>query len=201
MLFKQLCLGLALLSFNFYAWGQAPKPSMDSEVRALVGPIDKPKSYVLCAADEVTRACKGKRVPTAKGLGGLFIPLCLNVRSMTIARESDRGDDQTEGTLRNVKVIASFDTRVNGIAPKCKNANGQVELKPGIMEFQSFYCRWLAVGNVATRVKLTIDQVNPDDGTFSGQYRLRLNRTANMFGRGYFLPRRNSVSCHSSGLT
>jgi len=159
---------------------------MASELSALFETSAAPKSYTLCAADKTTRTCKGERGPTAKGLGGLFIPLRLNVREMTILSQIERSSEE-DGEPEKIDILASFDTRVNGIAPKCKEARGWIEPDTGVLEFQRFYCRWLAIGNVAARVKLTIDRVNQEDGTFSGQYRLRLNGTGNLFGRGYFL--------------
>ncbi len=150
-----------------------------NELIKLLAGSQAPRNFKFCDADKSTRQCKGSKGLKAVGLGGAFLPLGLEVTSLRITSRS--------ASKNNVKLVTKFQTEVNGIAPKCKDANGQYESVTKKLKFKGFYCNWLAIGNVIATFDMDIDRVDLAKKNFSGKYTLRLVGTGNMFGKGYFI--------------
>lgn len=158
---------------------QSVSKSKSKDLLKLIGSNKSPQTFKFCDANKATRQCKGTKGLKARGLGGAFIPLALEVKGFRITQRTISGG--------NAQIVSKFDTEVNKIPPKCKDANGILNASSGKLEFKGFFCNWLAIGNVITRVTLDIDNVDIERKTFSGKYTLRLVGTGNMFGRGHFV--------------
>ena len=171
-------LSAAILTTGFVSSkAQAPK-NASNELVKLLGSANGPRSFNFCDADKSTRRCKGAKGLKAGGLGGAFIPLGLEVKGFKIVGRNPAGN--------NVQIVSRFETEVNKVAPKCKDAEGTINASSDKLEFKGFYCNWLAIGNVVARITLDVDNVDARRKTFSGKYTLRLVGTGNMFGKGYF---------------
>lgn len=155
-----------------------------SQAKALDALLTKklsPKGFRFCAANKKTGECKGKRGLGGVGLGGALLPLALEVKSFDILDRSKTGDTWSLQT--------KFKARVNGIPPACAKTTGTILLsksKAGELNYRSFYCNWLGIGNVVTKVKLKIDSVDLKGRSFAGSYSVRFNGTGNVFGAGRF---------------
>ncbi|MEM1166340.1 MAG: hypothetical protein AAGI30_08625 [Planctomycetota bacterium] len=118
---------------------------------------------------------------SARGLGGLFVPLVLDVDSLRVSEvvsEDDRIVFETE-----------WDAVVNGIPAACTSSGARVLVSDagGVnIEFDSFYCNWIGIGNVVTDMSLSIDRINLETASFTGYYKLTFFGTGNATGSGYY---------------
>jgi hypothetical protein len=160
---------------------QSPDADLVSVLAALLSARNT-SAFVFCEADPETGECEdaGDGL-SAIGLGGYALPLLLDLSSLSV--EGIEPDD--EGwTFRS-----RFRSKVNGIPPLCTRARGTVRANgagSANIEFDRFYCNWALIGNVLTKVELSIDSVDLEAGVFRGYYALSFNGTGNAAGSGYF---------------
>jgi hypothetical protein len=141
-----------------------------------------PYTVNLCEADPVSKECKqasdGIR---ANGVGGLFLPLALHWRGMTVSQQnpSDAG----------WAIDASIQSKVDAIPPLCRTAHGQILLRDNdtiTLQLRNFYCNWVLVGNVLVNADLSIDHIDPRNKAFTGFYKITFHGTGNAAGSGYY---------------
>ena len=155
-----------------------------SKTKQLTRLFDKklsPKGFRFCGVDKKTGDCKGKTGIRGAGLGGTVVPLVLDIKSFNILSRKKIGN--------NLSFKSKFKARVNGIPPACAKTTGTITFsssKVDELNYKTFYCNWLGVGNVLTKVKLKIDDVDLKTRSFSGKYTVRFNGTGNVFGAGRF---------------
>ena len=141
-----------------------------------------PYTIALCDADQATGACIGGQGGlAATGVGGLFLPLIMDLSGIEI-NEVARGK---EGIDLKTRLVAT----VNGVAPVCGNVDGKVIMRAinfANLELSDFYCNWMAIGNVITNIKLSIDGIHLSDQSFTGFYSISLYGTGNANGSGYY---------------
>ncbi|MEM1294900.1 MAG: hypothetical protein AAGH89_06010 [Verrucomicrobiota bacterium] len=122
---------------------------------------------------------------SAKGLGGIALPLVLKVTGIEVI---DR-----KQTATGYSLTTRLKSTVNGIPPACGKVTGTITGgeggKPFVMEFRNFYCNWAVIGNVVTNLKLSLDQIDVKNNEFSGSYSLKFNGTGNAAGSGYYSAR------------
>lgn len=136
----------------------------------------------LCNASKSTREClPGDSGITARGVGGLLLPLKLRVRGIRASA--------VRQTTEGISFEGAFDSRVDAIAPLCGSSriqavygnDGSLSLRVG-----KFYCNWALVGNVIVSADFSIDSVSVKDRALTGFYRITFHGTGNAAGSGYF---------------
>lgn len=136
----------------------------------------------LCNASRSTRDClPGDSGITARGVGGLFLPLKLHVRGIRVSAVHQAGD--------NLVFDGAFDSKVDAIAPLCGASHAQaIHGDDGSvsLRFGKFYCNWALVGNVIVSADFSIDSVSVGDRILTGFYRITFHGTGNAAGSGYF---------------
>ncbi|MEM7058473.1 MAG: hypothetical protein AAF557_12840 [Pseudomonadota bacterium] len=147
-------------------------------------------TYVLCEASSATRMCDSPDDGLSGiGLGGLFLPLLLEVDGFDVSAVQRDGDKW--------RLTSDFSTTVNAAPPICAGTDGNLSINQAgsvSIDFDSFYCNWLVIGNVVTKVDLFLDWIDPANGSFAGAYAVQFNGTGNAFGTGYFFGRRKSTA-------
>jgi hypothetical protein len=142
-----------------------------------------PYAVNLCEADPVSKQCrKGSDGVTAHGVGGLLFPLALNVRGMTVSKQSPA---QEGGWM----IDASVKSRVDAIPPVCRTAHGQILLRDNdtvSMQLENFYCNWVVIGNVLVNAAFSIDHIDSQTKAFTGFYKITFHGTGNAAGSGYY---------------
>ena len=121
-------------------------------------------------------------LPTATGIGGLFLPLVMTVQGLEIAA--------TEAIENGYAFDARVDATVNKIAPACGSFDGEILIGDDgttTLEMSLFYCNWIVIGNVLTTFKLSVETIDVDAKTITGAYSLRFHGTGNATGSGRFL--------------
>jgi hypothetical protein len=141
-----------------------------------------PFSILLCDADLATGECvEGAGGLSATGLGGFFLPLVMDLSRIDV-NEAVLDD---EGIELKAKVVAT----VSEIPPVCGDVDGRISMSSGghaNLEFANFYCNWMAIGNVVTTIKLSIDSIHLNDQSFTGYYSMTFYGTGNANGSGYY---------------
>jgi hypothetical protein len=141
-----------------------------------------PYQVSLCEADPVSKDCKkGSDGVRASGVGGLFVPLVLNVTGMTVSKQS-RSDS-------GWAIEAAVQSKADAIPPLCRTARGQILLRVNntiTVQLQSFYCNWVVVGNVIVNADFSIDHIDSQNKVFNGFYRITFHGTGNAAGSGYY---------------
>lgn len=141
-----------------------------------------PYRVSLCEADPVSKNCKkGSNGVRANGVGGLFIPLVLNVNAMTVRKQSPSDSGWV--------IETAVQSKADAIAPLCRIAHGQVQMRENntiTLELRNFYCNWIVVGNVIVNADFSIDYIDPQNKVFSGFYKMTFHGTGNAAGSGYF---------------
>jgi hypothetical protein len=136
----------------------------------------------LCNASRATRDClPADSGITARGVGGLLLPLKLHVRGIRVSAVHQDAD--------GLAFDGAVDSKVDAIAPLCGASHvqavygddGSVSLR-----FGKFYCNWAVVGNVIVSAEFSIDSVSVTDRTLTGFYRITFHGTGNAAGSGYF---------------
>jgi len=144
----------------------------------------QPTAYTvaLCEADQTSRECKKEQQGiAASGVGGFFLPLSLQVTALTISSETESSDGWV--------IDASVSSKVDAIAPLCHSVHGKILVRDNdtiSVELPSFYCNWMAVGNVLVNADLSIDNIDLRARTFSGFYKITFHGTGNAAGSGYY---------------
>jgi hypothetical protein len=141
-----------------------------------------PYKVSLCEADPVSKVCKkGSDGVKANGVGGLFIPLVLNVSAMTISKQSPSDSGWA--------IDAAVQSKADAIAPLCRTAHGQILMRDNntiIFQLQNFYCNWVVVGNVIVNADFSIDHIDSQNKAFNGFYKITFHGTGNAAGSGYY---------------
>ena len=141
-----------------------------------------PYKVSFCEADPISKDCKkGSNGVRANGVGGLFIPLVLNVSGMTVSKQSPSGSGWA--------IDAAVQSKADGIPPLCRTAHGQILLRDNntiTVQLQNFYCNWAAVGNVIVNTDFSIDRIDPQSKVFNGFYKITFHGTGNAAGSGYY---------------
>jgi hypothetical protein len=141
-----------------------------------------PYHVSLCEADPISKACKrGSDGVRANGVGGLFIPLLLNVSGMTISMQSPSGSGWA--------IDAAVQSKADGIPPLCRTAHGHILLRDNntiTVQLHNFYCNWLAVGNVIVNTDFSVDHIDSQNRVFNGFYKITFHGTGNAVGSGYY---------------
>lgn len=147
-------------------------------------------SYTFCEASLDSRTCEDPDSGLSGiGLGGLFLPLLLEVEGFGVSAVERDGAQW--------RLTSDFQTTVNAAPPLCAGTVGLTTISNAgavSIGFERFYCNWLLIGNVVTKVDLFLDWIDPASGSFSGAYAVQFNGTGNAFGTGYFLARRTDPS-------
>lgn len=158
-----------------------PKPVRQS-INDLFNTIPTPYTIMLCEADVTNKAClKNDDGISASGIGGLGLPLFMDMDGMDIS-ETSMVDAQL--TLK-----AKLNADINKIPPWCGNVEGKVNIKQNrtaSMELSNFYCNWAVIGNVLTNVDLSIDTIDPQANSFTGYYKISFYGTGQGVGSGYY---------------
>jgi hypothetical protein len=141
-----------------------------------------PYAIVFCDADQATGECiAGKGGLSATGVGGFFLPLIMDLSGIEVS-EAALGN---EGIDLKTRLVAT----VSEIAPTCGNVDGRVIMRAtniANLELSDFYCNWMAIGNVITNIKLSIDNIRLNEQSFTGFYSISLYGTGNANGSGYY---------------
>jgi hypothetical protein len=141
-----------------------------------------PHKVSLCEADPISKDCKkGSDGVRANGVGGLFIPLVLNVSGMTVSKQSPSDSGWA--------IEAAVQSRADAIPPLCRTAHGQILLRDNntiTVQLRNFYCNWLVVGNVVVNADFSIDHIDPQNKVFNGFYKITFHGTGNAAGSGYY---------------
>jgi hypothetical protein len=141
-----------------------------------------PYTIVLCNADPATDTCiESSAGLSAIGVGGIFLPLIMDLSGIEV-----NNAELVEETIRLKTRLVST---VNKIAPKCGDVVGKINIRTGNIvniELDNFYCNWMAVGNVVTNIKLSIDGISLKEQSFTGFYSISLHGTGNANGSGYY---------------
>lgn len=136
----------------------------------------------LCNASRSTKEClPGDAGITARGVGGLFLPLTLHVSGIRVSAMHQAVDGTT--------FQGAFDSKVDAISPFCGSSRVQaVYGNDGslALRFGRFYCNWALVGNVIVDADFSIDSVSVKNRTLTGFYRITFHGTGNAAGSGYF---------------
>ena len=136
-------------------------------------------TYAFCEAEPeaLDRCASDSQGLKANGLGGLFVPLRMNVRSIDLAgsAKARTGD---------------LDARINAIPVACSKADLTYEPEDAVLGSNGFYCNWMGIGNVLTSFDFSISEVDAAGGTFAGTYRIGFRGTGNGGGSGVFLARK-----------
>lgn len=141
-----------------------------------------PYRVTFCEADPVSKDCKkGSDGVRAHGVGGLFIPLVQNVSGMTVRKQSpsDAG----------WQIETAVESTADGIPPLCRTVHGQIRLRANdtiTVQLPSFYCNWVAVGNVIVNADFSIDRIDAHNKVFNGFYKIVFHGTGNASGSGYY---------------
>lgn len=156
--------------------------NISAAVAALLPEDHEMATFALCEADRTTGECRSEGDSlNAAGLGGLFLPLVLELDGFDL-RARETATDRTTVTTR-------FDVTVNKIPPTCVAARGTFTSRDDTsltLSYGPFYCNWVVIGNVLTDVTFSIDQIDMQTRTFTGNYALQMNGTGNAAGTGYF---------------
>jgi hypothetical protein len=144
--------------------------------------LTPPYSVTLCEADATSKQCQ-KDSPgiTAKGVGGLFLPLTLHVKGMNIRKTTPATD--------GLAFDASLDAKVDAVSPLCGTVGGKVIVRDNntaSVQLRHFYCNWVVVGNVIVNADFSIDNINLEEKAVTGFYKVTFHGTGNAAGSGYY---------------
>lgn len=105
----------------------------------------------------------------ATGIGGFLLPLKVSVPSMTM-----------QATHAELNVI------INGKDAACTSGLVEANTKSNVVEISNIFCNWLIIGNVVSKLKLSIDWEDPVSRTFGGRYAILFFGTGNGAGSGIY---------------
>jgi hypothetical protein len=159
-----------------------PQKDARQAIGELFGSLVPPYTVRLCEAERSSKECKqDSEGVSAKGVGGLFLPLVLNVRGMEVRSQRPTDD--------GLSFDASVNAKVDAIAPRCVTAGGQIvarENNTAFLKFRPFYCNWVVIGNVLVAADFSIDSISVKDRIVTGYYKLTFHGTGNAAGSGYY---------------
>ena len=98
------------------------REQLSASITALFSAEDRPQGYVFCEAIPETGQCDdtGDGL-SAVGVGGLFIPLVMDVSGMTIGSAASTADGWA--------ITSAFQSTVNAIPPVCADADGTITVE------------------------------------------------------------------------
>lgn len=170
---------------NFVAHPALHVTPPSASPRAAVAAVfsgNTPLYVSLCNAGRSSNEClAGDSGISARGVGGLFLPLSLHVRGIRVSAVHE--------TASGIALDGAVDSEVDAIAPLCGSSHGQaVYGDDGSLSLRlgKFYCNWALVGNVIVSAEFSIASISVDDKTFTGFYRITFHGTGNAAGSGYF---------------
>jgi hypothetical protein len=144
--------------------------------------LTPPYSVTLCEADPSSKVCKSdSEGVTAKGVGGLLLPLRLHVTGMSVQKQHL----STDGLAFN----ASLNAKVDSISPLCGTVGGKIVVRDNntvSLQMGPFYCNWVVVGNVIVNADFSMDSINLKERVVTGFYKLTFHGTGNAAGSGYY---------------
>jgi len=144
--------------------------------------LTPPYNVSLCEADPSSKECtKANAGVTAKGVGGIFLPLVLEVRGMSIEKQMPSAD--------GVSFKASLDAKVDALSPHCGTVGGRVvvrENNTASVQLRHFYCNWAVIGNVLVNADFSVDSIDLKERVVTGFYKLTFHGTGNAAGSGYY---------------
>lgn len=141
----------------------------------------QPYKIKLCAANQSSKQCKPNQGLSASGVGGPLLPLSMNVAALDIKSVKPAAD--------GFAFSSQVDATVDAIPPLCGTVGGTIKTgtnDTASVQLSNFYCNWAAIGNVLASMKLSIDNIDLSDKTFTGYYRITFYGTGNASGSGYF---------------
>lgn len=151
-------------------------------VGELFGALTPPYNVALCEADVPSRQCRNdSKGVSAKGVGGLLLPLRLHVEGMQV-----RSQQLADGGLT---LRASLDAKVDSIAPLCGTVGARLVTRDNntaSLQFKSFYCNWAVIGNVLVNAEFSIDSIDLQGRVVTGFYKMTFHGTGNAAGSGYY---------------
>ncbi len=153
-------------------------------VQQFFGGRSTPYEISFCEADSGTGECiDANAAPSATGLGGFFLPLELELKSVTVEQSSAKGDLIVLSTKLNAPV--------NDRQSSCGEVPATVEASAtaATLRIPSNYCNWLVIGNVLQTATLSIDSIDLENGIFTGYYKIAFYGTGNARGSGYYQAR------------
>lgn len=156
--------------------------SASQALNRLFGKTQLPFKIQLCEADPSTGRCiTGKGGISAAGLGGVVLPLVLDVSEIEVFEV--RKDEREYSFTSTIKAT------VNKLPPACGKVKGRIKLSDSgsvLIDLSNFYCNWAIIGNVITNMELSLDSIDPKKRTFTGYYSLKFIGTGNAGGSGYY---------------
>jgi hypothetical protein len=159
-----------------------PQKNARQAVDELFGSLTPPYSVALCEAEQASKECKkDSKGVTATGVGGFLFPLTLHVKGM----ELKSLHESAEGLAFEASLHAAVDT----ISPLCGTVGGKFvfgENNTASVQFSSFYCNWMLIGNVLVNGDFSIDSINLKDKVITGYYKMTFHGTGNAAGSGYY---------------
>lgn len=81
----------------------------------------------------------------ARGLGGLFLPLDVQITSLIL-----------ENTSARVALV------INNVSGYCSAGTANADTNPPTIKVTGIYCNWLGIGNVVASLELIIDSLSDD---------------------------------------
>ena len=155
--------------------------STSQAVKRLFVSRSTPYGIALCEADPLTGQClAGNASPSATGLGGLFLPLVMELEFITVEQASiEDGSIPIETTLN---------APVNDTPSSCGKVKGTIEATAtsAILRLPNNYCNWMAIGNVVQNAMLSIETIDLENDVFTGYYKISFYGTGNASGSGYY---------------
>jgi len=126
-------------------------------------------TFDLCETELGGQVClPGSNGISARGLGGLFLPLSSVMRNITFTGSE-----------------ADVDIQVNTIAARCTDGAVTVLPDQNAIRVGNIACNWIVIGNVIASVTLELDSLEAP-GTFGGRYTIQFSGTGNGAGSGHF---------------
>ncbi len=182
---------IALLAGCSGTWNYVDKPvltiigtqkSVHDAINGLFTLVTAPFKITLCEADKINKSCiKEDGGISARGIGGIGLPLFMDMKGIDISKIAAEDDHWTFNS--------TLDAQINEIPTWCGNVSGEItthENQTAHIEQANFYCNWAVIGNVLTNIDLAIDSINTTDNSFTGYYKISFIGTGNGAGSGYF---------------
>ena len=130
-------------------------------------PLIASKTIEFCETAEGEQTCLSPEGGLkAAGVGGLFLPLATEVRSVSFGTDD-----------------GAIDLKVNGIPAAC--TKGELDIRAGEAQLSGILCNWLLIGNVVSSLTLTVDWVESEN-RFGGRYAIGFSGTGNGSGSGHY---------------
>lgn len=159
-----------------------PGQTARQAIETLFSGLTPPYTVSLCEAEPSSGSCTpiGQGI-SAKGVGGLFLPLSLRVTGMEVRKQ--------RWAANELAFDASLHASVDSLAPMCGTVGGKIisrDNNTASVQLKNFYCNWAVIGNVLVNADLSIDSIDVKDRVVTGFYKLTFHGTGNARGSGYY---------------